>query len=132
MIQFHSIMLNILPEMGRILIITNCSQNQGSLLKSQRKFVHIKLIKNHKDIFKQDLAFLSSAFSEKTTNIWKNLPLVLTNQLIYLVNIKTRGRFFSNFVAFSQCLNFMQNIGGGSISIQISMATPKLPFSSIH
>ena len=32
--------LNILAEMNQILIITNCDQNQGSLLKSLRKFVH--------------------------------------------------------------------------------------------
>ena len=34
--------------------------------------------------------------------IWKNLPLVWR----YCVNVKTSGRFFSNFVAFSENLNF--------------------------
>ena len=33
-------MFKILPEMGQISIITKCGQNQGSLLKNQRKFVH--------------------------------------------------------------------------------------------
>ena len=48
----------------------------------------------------------SSSFSEKATKIWKNLPLVLT--LLSKNNgfVKTSGRFFSNFVAFSQCLDF--------------------------
>ena len=60
--------LNILPEMGQILIITNCSQNQGSLLKSQKKICApatcgLWLHKTYgskiifKDNFKQDLAF---------------------------------------------------------------------------
>ena len=43
---------------------------------------------------------LKSSFSEKGTKIWKNLPLVLT------LLSKTGGRFFSNFAAFSKCLNF--------------------------
>ena len=40
--------------------------------------------------------------------IWKNLPPVLTKQLFLLSSVKTSGRFFSNFVAFSWCLNFMR------------------------
>ena len=92
-IQFHSMILNILPEMGQILIITNCSQNQGSLLKSQKK-------------------------------ICAPATCGLCLHKTYRLKII---RTFSNKIWL-----FMQNIGGGSISIQISMATPKLPFSSIH
>ena len=32
--------------------------------------------------------------------------MVLTNQLIYLVNVKTIRRIFSNYVSFSKSLNF--------------------------
>ena len=91
-IQFYSMMLNILPEMGQTLVIT--IKNQGSLLKSQRKFVHQLRV---------DCGYIK-----------------LTDQKSYL-------RTISNKIWL-----FMMNIGGGSISIQISMATPKLPFSSIH
>ena len=38
--------------------------------------------------------------------IWKNLPLVLTKQLFLLSSVKTSGRFFQNFVAFLEKLNF--------------------------
>ena len=39
-------------------------------------------------------------------NIWKNLPLVLMKQLFLPNSLKTSGIFFSNFVAFSENLNF--------------------------
>jgi hypothetical protein len=38
--------------------------------------------------------------------IGKNLPLVLTKQLSLLSSVKTSGRFFQIFVAFSEKLNF--------------------------
>ena len=41
-------------------------------------------------------------FSEKATQIWKNIPLV---QLVSKT-VKLSGIFFSNFVAFLQYLNF--------------------------
>ena len=34
--------------------------------------------------------------------IWKNLPLVLTKQLFLLSSVKTSGRFFQKFLAFSK------------------------------
>ena len=40
--------------------------------------------------------------------IWKNLPPVLTKQLFLLSSVKTSGRFFQIFVAFSEKLNFKQ------------------------
>ena len=44
-------------------------------------------------------------YSEKDTKIWKNLPHCFD---VLLCNFKKSGRFFfSNFVAFSQYLNFM-------------------------
>ena len=47
----------------------------------------------------------------ETHTIWKkNSLMVLTNQLIYSVHVKAR-EFFSNFVAFPQCLNFKLSIG---------------------
>ena len=38
--------------------------------------------------------------------IWKNLPPVLTKQLFLLSSVKTSGRFFQIFVAFSEKLDF--------------------------
>ena len=38
--------------------------------------------------------------------IWKNLPPVLPKQLFLLSSVKTSGRFFQSFVAFSEKLNF--------------------------
>ena len=44
---------------------------------------------------------IKSSFSEKATKIWKNLPLVLTLVSRNSCFVKTDGRFFSNFLAFS-------------------------------
>ena len=38
--------------------------------------------------------------------IWKNLPPVLTKQLFLLSSVKTSGRFFQIFLAFSEKQNF--------------------------
>ena len=38
--------------------------------------------------------------------MWKNLPPVLTKQMFLLSSVKTSGRFFQIFVAFSEKLNF--------------------------
>ena len=45
-------------------------------------------------------------FSEKATKFFKNLPLVLMLLGKNGCFVATSGRFFSNFVAFSQCLDF--------------------------
>ena len=37
--------------------------------------------------------------------IWKNLPPVLAKQLFLLSSVKTSGRFFQIFVAFSEKLD---------------------------
>ena len=46
--------------------------------------------------------------SEKHTKFEKIFLMVLTNQLIYLVNIKTMRKIFSNYVCFSKSLNFIR------------------------
>ena len=38
----------------------------------------------------------------------KNLPLAMTKQLYLLSSVKTSGRFFQNFEAFSEKLNFIR------------------------
>ena len=38
--------------------------------------------------------------------IWKKIPSVLTKQLFFLSSVKTSGRFFQIFVAFSEKLDF--------------------------
>ena len=44
--------------------------------------------------------------SEKHTKFEKIFLIVLINQLIYLVNVKTMRKIFSNFVCFSESPNF--------------------------
>ena len=44
--------------------------------------------------------------SEKHTKFEKIFFMVLTNQLIYLVNLKTMRKIFSNYVCFSKSPNF--------------------------
>ena len=43
---------------------------------------------------------------EKATKFEKNLPPLLTKQLLLLSSVKTSGRFFQIFEAFSEKLNF--------------------------
>ena len=45
-------------------------------------------------------------FLRNTQNLKKVFLIALTNQLIYLVNIKTMRKIFSNYVCFSKNLNF--------------------------
>ena len=61
----------------------------------------------------QDLNFrlpnqieLKFGLSEKHTKFEKIFLMVLTNQLIYLVNVKTMRTIFSNIVRFSESPNF--------------------------
>ena len=44
--------------------------------------------------------------SEKHTKFEKISLMVLTNQLIYLVNVKTMRKIFSNYVCFSKSPKF--------------------------
>ena len=54
----------------------------------------------------------NTGLSEKHTKFEKIFLMVLTNQLIYLVNVKTRGRFFQTMCASQKvrtlhlCLHF--------------------------
>ena len=47
--------------------------------------------------------------SEKHTKFEKIFLMVLTNQLIYLLNVKTMRKFFSSYVCFSKSPNFMKH-----------------------
>ena len=49
---------------------------------------------------------LKFGLSEKHTKFEKIFIMVLTNQLIYLVKVKTMKNIFSNSVCFSKSLNF--------------------------
>jgi hypothetical protein len=44
--------------------------------------------------------------SEKNTKFEKIFLMVLTNQLIYFVNVKPMRKIFSNYVCFSKSPNF--------------------------
>ena len=57
-------------------------------------------------IFSRNLFFLKFGLSEKHTKFEKICLMVLTNQLIYLVNVKTIRQIFSNYVCFSKSPNF--------------------------
>ena len=46
--------------------------------------------------------------SEKHSKFKKIFLMVLTNQLIYLVDVKTMRKIFSNYVCFSKSPNFMK------------------------
>ena len=53
------------------------------------------------------LLMLKFGLSEKHTKFEKIFLMVLTNQLIYLVNVKTMRKIFSNYVCFSKSPNFI-------------------------
>ena len=55
---------------------------------------------------KDQLFSLKFGLSEKHTKFEKIFLVVLTNQLINLVNIKTMRKIFSNYVCFSKSPNF--------------------------
>ena len=46
----------------------------------------------------------------KHTKFEKSFLMVLTNQLIYLVNVKTMRKVFSNYVCFSKSPNFIYDL----------------------
>ena len=67
-----------------------------------------KITNKHK-IFgtkKKRLGQLKFGLSEKHTKFEKIYLMVLKNQLIYLVNVKTIRKIFSNYVCFSKSPNF--------------------------
>ena len=53
--------------------------------------------------------FIKFGLSEKHTKFEKKkILMVLTNQLIYLVNVKTMRKIFSNYVCFSKSPNLFK------------------------
>ena len=54
----------------------------------------------HQFVFQ--LIDLKVGLSEKYTNFEKIFLMVLTNQLVYFVNVKTMRKIFSNYVSFSK------------------------------
>ena len=54
----------------------------------------------------QNALRLKFGLSEKHTKFEKIFLMGLTNQLIYLVNVKTIRKIFSNYVCFSKSPNF--------------------------
>ena len=74
--------------------------------ESKQDFSGIK--RNRRDyMLERDFElFLKFGLSEKHTKFEKIFLMVLTNQLIYLVNVQTMRKIFSNFVCFSESPNF--------------------------
>ena len=63
---------------------------------------------------------LKFGFSEKHTKFEKIFLMVLTNQLIYLVNVKTMRKIFSNYVYFSK----VQNLNHSPYKLQKTLRLP--------
>ena len=61
------------------------------------------LLKHSKTLHTGQIKF---GLSEKHTKFEKIFLMVLTNQLIYLVNVKPMRKIFSNYVCFSEGPNF--------------------------
>ena len=59
--------------------------------------------------------------------------MVLTNQLIYLVNVKTMKKIFSNYVCFSKSPNFIKKIYalGSKIALN-NFLLPLQPFRNTN
>ena len=53
---------------------------------------------------------------EKHTKFEKIFLMVLTNQLIYIVNVKTMRKIFLNYVCFSKSSNFNKRVLGPKIT----------------
>ena len=53
---------------------------------------------------------LKFGLSEKCAKFEKIFLMVLTNQLIYLVNVKTIRKIISNYVCFSESPNFTSSL----------------------
>ena len=66
------------------------------------KLYLIRIFRSTKSLLRIYPSVLKFRYSEKATKCRKNLPIFLT----LLGNVKYDGRFFSNFVAFSEYLNF--------------------------
>ena len=60
--------------------------------------------------FYSKIIFLKFGLSEKYTKFEKIFLMVLTNQLIYLINVKTMRKIFSNYLCFSKSPNFTNTI----------------------
>jgi hypothetical protein len=61
--------------------------------------------------------FIKFRYYDKATKFEKNIPPVLTKQLVLLSSIKTSGRFFKIFVAFSEKLRYLQALKKLSLKV---------------
>ena len=97
--KFHWVMM-------LLLVCNNRLTDRSCILKNgQRKSMKIvKIIFVSYKIWSK-VHFFKQVFC-KAQKIWKNLPIVLTLLGKNSCFVKTGGRFFSNFVAFSQFLDF--------------------------
>ena len=79
-----------------------------SLACAKSSEYHGVFTKNSINVNDLELIFMYIKFglSEKHTKFEKIFLMVLTNQLIYLVNIKTMRKIFSNYMCFSKSPNF--------------------------
>ena len=62
---------------------------------------------------------LKFGISEKHTKFEKIFLMILTNQLIYLVNVKTMRKIFSNYVCFSKSPNFKVKVRNFFLTFQL-------------
>ena len=80
-------------------LLASVSQTMQTLKNEKMQISYVPNETKTIDIFKVN-------HYEKATKFEKNLPLLLTKQLFSLSSVKTSGRFFQIFVAFSEKLNF--------------------------
>ena len=88
--------------------IFNLEQLNGSYVECERVQKLDNYVGHFCEIFDGSFYTVPIKFglSEKHTKLEKIFLMVLTNQLIYLVNIKTMRKIFLNYVCFSKSPNF--------------------------
>ena len=89
------------------IICASIWKGKKSILMSTLNECIIKFMKSNNQLqISQYCSGVKFGLSEKHTKFEKIFLMVLTNQLIYLVNVKTMGKIFSNYVCFSKSPNF--------------------------
>ena len=89
------------------IICASIWKGKKSILMSTLNECIIKFMKSNNQLqISQYCSGVKFGLSEKHTKFEKIFLMVLTNQLIYLVNVKTMRKIFSNYVCFSENPNY--------------------------
>jgi hypothetical protein len=110
-VQDLNVRLGIQTKLHRVIFLT-----ASSLIRSKEWLCpFFLLLLHHFGSHLPNLKHIKSCYrkfglSEKHTTFEKIFLMVLTNQLIYLVNVKTTRKILSNYVCFSKIPNFNTNL----------------------